>query len=95
MIKPTDIKALEGFRIWVRFSDGVEGEVDLSHLRKLGGVFESWDERAAFENTRISESGNYLWVGELDLCPDPLYQEITGITIPEAEIRSRQQMTHA
>ena len=95
MIKPIAVKALDGFRIWVKFSDSAEGEVDLSHLRQIGGVFESWDDRAAFENTRISDSGNYIWIGELDICPDPLYQEITGATIPEAEARAGQQVMHA
>ena len=36
MIKPVWVKALEGYCIWVKFSDGVEGEVDLSSLRKRG-----------------------------------------------------------
>ena len=95
MIKPVAVEALDGFRIWVEFSDGVEGEADLSHLRQIGGVFESWDDRSVFENTRISDSGNYVWVGELDLCPDPLYEEITGTTIPEAEAAAGQQVMHA
>ena len=95
MIKPVAVKALDGFRIWVKFSDGVEGEADLSHLRQMGGVFESWDDRSIFENARISDSGNYVWIGELDLCPDPLYEEIAGTTILEAEARTRQQVMHA
>ena len=29
MIKPIQVKALERYRIWVRFEDGIEGEFDL------------------------------------------------------------------
>ena len=60
MIKPVSVKALEGYCFWVKFSDGVEGEVDLSSLRKRGGFFRSWDDRSNFEDTRISDSGNYI-----------------------------------
>ena len=95
MIIPTAVEAREGFTIWVKFSDGVEGEVDLSHLRASGGVFESWDDRSAFENTRISDSGKYIWIGDLDLCPDPLYKDIVGISIPEAESAKNRSVTNA
>lgn len=32
----------EGLRIWLRFSDGSQGEVDLSDLVGLG-VFQAWE----------------------------------------------------
>lgn len=36
MIRPTEVKAREGYRIWLRYSDGSAGEVDLSHLAGRG-----------------------------------------------------------
>ncbi len=34
-----EVKALPGYRVWVRFADGVAGEVEFSHL--VGkGMFE-------------------------------------------------------
>ena len=41
MFKPIDVKALPGYKIWVRFADGTEGEADLSHLAGRG-VFALW-----------------------------------------------------
>ena len=39
--QPIEVKPLENHRIWVKYSDGVEGEVDLSNL--VGkGVFVVW-----------------------------------------------------
>jgi hypothetical protein len=44
MLRPLDVKALPGHRLWLRYSDGTEGEVDLSHL--VGrGVFTIWNVR--------------------------------------------------
>ena len=45
MFKPVQVKALQGYKLWVKFSDGVEGEVNLSHL--VGkGVFSKWNDYA-------------------------------------------------
>ena len=35
MKKAVEVKALNGYRIWLRYADGVEGEVDLNG--NLGG----------------------------------------------------------
>ena len=44
-IRPTAVAPLAGHRIWLRYSDGVTGEIDLSHL--VGsGVFSAWNDRA-------------------------------------------------
>ena len=32
MARPIEVKALPNFRIWLRYDDGTEGEVDLSDL---------------------------------------------------------------
>jgi len=35
-------KPKPGYRVWICFDDGLEGEVDLSHL--VGqGIFEAWE----------------------------------------------------
>jgi Protein of unknown function (DUF2442) len=82
MRKATQVKPLEGYRIWLRYADGVEGEVDLSHLAGRG-VFKSWSDRAVFESVHIDGSGAIAWPGDLDLCPDALYLRLTGKTADE------------
>ena len=32
MLTPVEVKALDNYRLWVKYSDGVEGVVDLSNL---------------------------------------------------------------
>ena len=37
MARPTSVEPREGYRIWLRYSDGAAGEVDLSHYMRLTG----------------------------------------------------------
>jgi hypothetical protein len=79
MKKAVEVMALSGHRIWIRFVDGVEGEVDLSQLAGRG-VFTAWADRQVFESVHIDASGAIAWNQELELCPDALYLRLTGKT---------------
>ena len=71
------IQPLGNYRLRVRFDDGVEGDVDLSRL--VGqGVFAAWRDPAQFARVRVNADGAAEWPGEIDLCPDQLYLEVTG-----------------
>jgi Protein of unknown function (DUF2442) len=78
MLKIIDVRPLPGFKILVKFQDGVEGQVDLSDL--VGkGVFSKWKEPGFFESVFIDkESHTVAWPGGIDLSPETLYAEITG-----------------
>ena len=80
MIRPTKVEPRLGYRIWIRYSDGVAGEIDLSHLAGCG-VFSAWNERACFESVRVSENGAIVWSDELELCPDALYMQLTSKSV--------------
>ena len=82
MKKATDVRALDGYRIWLRFADGAEGEIDLSDLAGRG-VFRAWGNRQVFESVRVDEVGAIAWDGEIDLCPDALYLQLTGKAVDE------------
>lgn len=75
-----DVEARPNYRLWVRFADGVEGEVDLSDL--VGkGVFSAWEDPDVFRSVEIDEeSGTVVWPGELDLAPDALHKELAPVT---------------
>jgi hypothetical protein len=79
---PQEVRPLPSHRIWVRFADGAEGTVDLSHL--VGqGVFRAWETPGFFERVFVCpESGTVTWPGELDLDPDVLYSQVTGTSLP-------------
>ena len=77
MYKITNVKVLSDYGIRLKYSDGVEGTVDLSGL--VGkGVFSLWNNYKEFEKVSIGSSGELVWAGEVDLCPDALYLQITG-----------------
>jgi hypothetical protein len=39
---PTEVKPLDNYRLWVKFSDGVEGIVDLSEFAGEGVYRAEW-----------------------------------------------------
>jgi hypothetical protein len=72
-----EARALPGSRLWVRYGDGAQGEVDLSDLTGRG-VFAAWNEPGAFEAVRVGPHGELTWNDEIDLCPDAVYMRLTG-----------------
>lgn len=82
MYKPIEVKPLSGYKIWLKYSDGTSGEVDLSHLAGKG-VFKYWDNYDNFRRVTIGENGEIAWSEEIDLCPDSLYLKIAGKTAEE------------
>lgn len=77
MVRPTEVRSVEPYRIWLRYEDGTEGEVDLSDLASRG-VFAAWDDPGVFAAVRLGSRGAIEWPGDLDLCPDALYLRLTG-----------------
>lgn len=78
MHKVVEVKPLEGYRLRVKFSDGTEGEANLSDIAGKG-VFEKLTDADYFCSVFVdSETHTVAWPGGLDLCPDSLYAEITG-----------------
>jgi len=82
MLEIVAIDPLPGYRLHVRYADGVEGVVDLSHLSGKG-VFRIWQEPGVFEKAAIGPAGEVRWGDAVDLCPDALYMELTGKTPEE------------
>ncbi len=82
MLSPIVVEPREGYRIWIRYEDGSEGEIDLSDMVGVG-VFKAWEDRAFFDTVKIAPYRSITWGDGLDLCADALYMEITGKTIEE------------
>ena len=82
MIRPVKVDTRPEYRIWVEFSDGAAGEIDLSDLAGRG-VFVAWNEPGVFEKVHVDSYGAVAWNEDIDLCPDALYMEITGKSFEE------------
>ncbi len=87
-------KPLPSFRLELTFDNGESGVVDLSSLAGRG-VFTTWNEPGTFERASITDQGAIEWPGELDLCPDALYLQMTGKKAEEVFPALQNRLTHA
>jgi len=93
-MKITEAKAVDRFRVSLCFDDGASGVVDLSHLAGRG-VFRAWQQEGLFEQLSISGAGALQWPGDLDLCPDSLYLQMTGKSAAEVFPALQHSLAHA
>lgn len=94
MLKLIHAEPLRGYKLRLRYADGVTGVVDLSHL--VGkGVFQLWNDPEAFARLSIGTAGELRWSDEVDLCADALYLEITGKQPDEVFPSLRKVSVHA
>jgi hypothetical protein len=77
MVRPIEVRPVGRYRIWLRYQDGTEGEVDPSDLAGRG-VFAAWNSEGVFDAVQLGPHGAVEWPGDLDLCPDALYLRLTG-----------------
>jgi hypothetical protein len=94
MFKPVAVKALPDYKLWLRYADGTEGEVNLSAFAGQG-VFKIWNDYQVFEKVYIGEHGQVAWSDEIDMCPDALYLRLTGKTPEEVFPNLREMSLHA
>ena len=77
MFRLIEVRPVPEYRLFLRYDDGVEGEVDLSSF--VGhGVFNRLNDPGEFEKVAIGPSGEIQWSSQVDLCPDSMYMRITG-----------------
>lgn len=80
--RPIAVEPRKDYKIWLRYEDGVEGEVDLSDIPRTG-IFEAWNDVSFFESVHISEFYSIAWSELVELCPDSLYIKVTGKPVEE------------
>ena len=72
--KVIEVRSLEGYKLWLRFQDGVSGTVDLS-AELWGPMFEPLKDMALFNQAAIHpELETVIWPNGADLAPEFLYQ---------------------
>jgi len=76
---PITVRALDDYAIYIGYSDGTQGTVDLKHLAHKG-VFCDWDKNDLFARVHIDDNGAIAWNDEIDICPDSVYLKLRGLT---------------
>jgi hypothetical protein len=90
---PVEVRPLKNYRLNIKFSDGVQGEVDLSEFAGKG-VFTLWNDYSQFEKVKIGASGELIWNDEVDMDGLAIYLKLTGKK-PEDVLPKLRQLTHA
>jgi len=88
-----EVKPLKNFCLQIKFSDGVEGVVDLSEFAGKG-VFALWNDYSQFENITIGSSGELVWNEDVDMDGLGIYLKLTGKQ-PEDVLPKLQEPAHA
>jgi len=71
-----DVKCVRDYIIWVKFNDGVEGEVDLSSELE-GEVFGPLKDKALFKTVEVDPLLQTIaWDNGADLAPEFLYDNL-------------------
>ena len=75
----TEVQHLANFQLFLRFEDGVEGELDISSFISFDGIFEPLKDPIEFAKVTVHpELGTIVWPNGADLDPDGLYSKLTG-----------------
>lgn len=73
-----DVEPRGGHRLWLRFRDGTEGEIDLGPELTFQGVFAPLGDPAYFARVRVNpDLGTICWPNDADWDPLVLYSLLT------------------
>ena len=73
-----EMKYLSGYKVWLRFDDGKEGEVDLQD-ELWGEVFEPLKQLERFKTVSLDRELNTIrWENGADFAPEFLYVKLTA-----------------
>ena len=76
MIRVVEARYVSGSIIWLRFSDGVAGEIDLAGELE-GEVFEPLRDPAVFRSFELHpELHTIVWPNGADFAPEFLYEQV-------------------
>jgi len=74
-----EVRPAGEYRLYLRFEDGVEGEIDLSKLVEFKGVFEPLRDVREVSKVQVdAEHRTVTWPNGADLDPDVIYSLLTG-----------------
>ena len=73
----TEARPITGRRVWLRFADGEEGEIDLSRYLNYGPVFAPLEDEGIFRQLRV-EAGTIAWPNGAGIAPERLHELLVG-----------------
>lgn len=87
-----EVKPLGGKRVFLRFEDGVSGEIDLAGRIEFTGVFAPLVDEREFAKVRVNpDLGTIVWPNGADLAPETLYSWLTEAPVAGSDPESKVQ----
>jgi hypothetical protein len=83
MVDVLRLKPIEGFKLWLRFTDGYEGVCDLSELIASGGSMVAPLREPDYFKRAFVELGAPTWPNGFDLDPINLYMKMKQVGLLE------------
>ena len=78
-----EVKPLPHHHLYIRFEDGMEGNLDLKEFVHFDGVFAPLRDDEEFQRAYVdAELGTVCWPNGADLDPVVLYARVSGQPIP-------------
>ncbi|MFW6161860.1 MAG: DUF2442 domain-containing protein [Planctomycetota bacterium] len=84
------VRHVRDYILEVTFTDGVRGTIDFrERVVGRGGVFAPLEDIRFFGQVEVDpEAGTLVWPNGVDLCPDVLYNQVTGAPLPGQELEA-------
>jgi hypothetical protein len=74
-----EVKVVKNYTLYIRFEDGLSGEIDVSKIVPFEGVFSKLKDISYFATVRVDKDlGTIAWPNGADLAPDYLYSLISS-----------------
>jgi len=74
-----EVKPVGGYRLYLRFDDDVNGEIDISEIIQFRGIFEQLKDQDKFQQVSVNpDLGTVCWPNGADIAPEFLYAKLTG-----------------
>jgi len=76
MLEVIDAKYIADYKIWVKFNNGLSGQVDLEN-DLWGPVFEPLKDKSFFSSVKVSKIfGTLSWDNDADIAPEYLLNKL-------------------
>jgi hypothetical protein len=72
LFEVVDVKVIQDFKLYLKFDDGISGELDLYSLLTFNGVFKPLKNPENFAKVEL-KNGSVWWPGDVDVSPDTLH----------------------
>jgi len=74
-----EVKVVKNYELYLRFENGMEGEVDISKVIPFEGVFAKFKDQEYFATVYVNKDlGTIVWDNGADLSPSYLYSIVSN-----------------